>query len=158
MRAYPGPNDTVDVYVEPTVAISVVSSDTICDNDFTDVDVTSGSTATTGIKYSIEPIPDNPAQVSGYEDDTLDLAAPISQQLNNLSPNAQRVRYAIIPYTTDAAGAVKCAGTPDTVDVYVEPTVTISVVSSDTICDDETTDIDVTSGMTVTTGERKSVE
>ena len=61
--------------------------------------------------------------------------------------------YTITPWTIDENGNNKCAGTPINVDVWVEPTVTISA-TDDTICNGETTDIPVTSSNTTTNGIR----
>ena len=63
------------------------------------------------------------------------------------------VTYTITPWTVDEKGNNACSGTPVSIDVWVEPTVTLSV-TGDTICDGGTTDIPVTSSNNTTNGIR----
>ena len=144
-----GPADTVVIWVEPTVQLEAVD-DTICNDTETNIMVTSPNTTTNGIRYTWTVFQD--PDISGASPSSGDgqtIGSAIIQQLSNSGPDAQRAIYTITPWTVDANGDNKCSGTPITVNIWVEPTVTISAVN-DTICDTGTTNIDISSSNTVT--------
>jgi gliding motility-associated-like protein len=144
-----GTADTVVIWVEPTVQLEA-ADDTLCNGDETNILVTSPNTATNGIRYTWTVVQD--PDISGASPSTgngQSIGSAIVQQLSNSGPDAQRAIYTITPWTVDANGDNKCSGTPITIDIWVEPTVTISAVN-DTICDSGTTNIHLSSSNTVT--------
>ncbi|NOQ28268.1 MAG: T9SS type B sorting domain-containing protein [Bacteroidales bacterium] len=146
-----GLNDTVVIWVEPTVIITA-ANDTICDNTPTAIAVTSDNITTNGMRYTWTVTPN--ANISGAADsDPIGqlMGTSIVQILDNTSPVAQMVRYAITPWTIDANGNNKCTGTLINVDIWIEPTVVIAA-ANDTICDNTPTALAVTSTNTTTNG------
>ena len=141
---------TVDVWVEPTPTVYFVpASDTICDNDITDIELRSNNHPTHPIQFdytltydsdSIAVTNINPSRTGLLNTET------INEQLDNLGTNAQLVQFNVTPYTVDDAGVARCFGNVFTVDVWVEPTPTVYFVpASDTICDNDITDIELRS-------------
>jgi hypothetical protein len=144
---------SVDVWVEPTITIAV-TGDTICDGGTTDLPVTSGNTTTNGIRYTWTVVDNaNVTGEIGSAGNGQNIGTSIQQTLTNNSTAAQRVTYTITPWAVNENGQNNCSGTPVSVDVWVEPTITIAV-TGDTICDGGTTDLPVTSGNTTTNGIR----
>ena len=145
-----GTSIDVDVWVEPTVTISA-PNDTICNGTPTNIVVSSSNVTTNGIKYTWTVIA--PGSVSGASANLSGQAIgnPIVQTLANSSANTQEVIYHIIPYTLNGSGSLNCTGTSIDVDVWVEPTVTISA-PNDTICNGTSTDILVSSSNVTTNG------
>lgn len=148
-----GTNDTVVIWVEPTVEISSVN-DTICNGDATNIVLSTDNITTNGIYYTWTARATDP-DVSGYSDNPIgqDISVPLVQTLTNTGLDSAIVHYTITPWTLDANGDLKCDGVPITIDIWVEPTVEI-VVSNDTICDGTETNILVTSPNTTTNGIR----
>jgi gliding motility-associated-like protein len=144
---------TVDIWVEPTVNITAVN-DTICDGESTSITVGSDNVTTNGIRYTWS-VTDNPA-ITGELPSTGQgqlIGTAIVQALVNTSPDKQLVQYTITPWTIDHNNNNRCPGVPITVDIWVEPTVTITAVN-DTICDGESTNITVSSDNVTTNGIR----
>ena len=137
-NACPGTPINVDVWVEPTVMISA-TADTICNGGTTDIPVTSTNTTTNGIRYTWT-VADNPDVTgeTGSVGNGQNIGTALAQTLANNSTDAQRVTYTITPWTVNEHGSNACPGTPINVDVWVEPTITISA-TGDTICNGGTT-------------------
>jgi len=146
-----GTADTVVVWVEPNVVIKA-TSDTICNTDFTDIDITSENVTTNGIHYTWTATATDP-QVSGFTTNSVgqDTSVNLTEQLVNTGLDSAIVHYTITPWTLDASGNLKCSGTPINIDIWVEPRVNISAVN-DTLCNGKTTDIDVLTSYTTTNG------
>lgn len=150
-----GTADTVVIWVEPTVEINAVD-DTICNGDATNIMVTSPNTTTNGIRYTWT-VADN-LDITGESSSTgngQDIGTAIVQNLTNTSLTKQLVQYVITPWTVNASDNNECtdAGEIITIDIWVEPTVSITA-AHDTICDGDDTDIMVTSPNTTTNGIR----
>ncbi|NJK86934.1 MAG: hypothetical protein HC906_14090, partial [Bacteroidales bacterium] len=135
----PGTPITVDIWVEPTVTITA-PNDTICDNGITNILPVSSNTVTGSIRYTWT-VTSNPniTGETGSSGNGNALGTSIIQSLDNTSSIKQLVRYTITPWTVNN-GNNQCSGTPITVDIWVEPTVTITA-PNDTICDGGTTNI-----------------
>ncbi|PLX20722.1 MAG: hypothetical protein C0597_03940 [Marinilabiliales bacterium] len=148
-----GTADTVIIWVEPTVIISAVS-DTICNRDFTNIDIRSENVTTNGIHYTWTATATD-LDVSGFTNNAVgqDTLLNITDQLVNVGVDSAIVHYTITPWTLDASGNLKCSGTPTNIDIWVEPTVEINALN-DTICDVTSTNITVTSPNTTTNGIR----
>jgi gliding motility-associated-like protein len=148
-----GTADTVVIWVEPTVEINAVN-DTICDGTSTNIVVTSPNTTTKGIYYTWTATATD-TDVSGYSnnDTGQDISSNIVQILDNTGLDSAIVHYIITPWTINASGQLACEGTSINIDIWVEPTVVISVLN-DTICDNTSTNIAVTSPNTTTNGIR----
>ncbi len=146
-----GTADTVVIWVEPTVIIDA-TSDTICNGDFTDLDITSENVTTNGIHYTWTSSATDP-DVSGYTDNIVgqDTLINLNDQLVNVGVDSAIVRYTITPWTLDASGNLKCSGIPINIDVWVEPTVNINSVN-DTLCNGDATNIVINSSYTTTNG------
>jgi gliding motility-associated-like protein len=142
----------VEIWVEPTIVITA-NNDTICNEGTTNISLNTSNTSTNGIVYTYTSMADNPADIIGNGSDAsgIDIATPINETLNNLSPDSQRVVYTITPYTLDASGNMTCMDTSINVDIWVEPTVTITA-ENDTICHATSTNINVLSSNTTTKG------
>src|SRR5208283_4180597 len=139
----------VNIWVEPTVTISAVN-DTICNGASTNILVSSSNIPTNGIKYTWTV---TPGSVNGATANPTGQAigTSIVQSLTNNSPNKQLVTYHIIPWTLNGSGSLNCQGTELDVNIWVEPTVTISAVN-DTICNGASTNILVSSSNIPTNG------
>jgi hypothetical protein len=141
--------DTLKIWVEPTPVITADPvSDTICDEGILQIDISSNQLTTRKVMYTYTSAPDNPGSVTGNTSHStgVELNTLIIDTLDNNTGNAQRIVYTITPHTLNASGELDCAGTPITVDVWVEPTPVItSDYSSDTICNAEIAVIDISS-------------
>ncbi len=152
-NACPGTPISVDVWVEPTVLIAA-TGDTICDGGTTDIPVTSTNTTTAGIRYTWTVTSNgNITGASASAGNGNDISVPLAQALDNTSSDKQMVTYTLTPFTVDENGNNACAGTPISVDVWVEPTVIVTA-SGDTLCNGGTTNVQVTSTNTTTNGIR----
>ncbi len=144
----PGIPDTVDVWVEPTPKVTAIPQlDTICDGDETKVIFSTPTKPTRWVEFEIEPQPEYPDSLSGYDyEHNFTLSDTLKQILSNQSDTAQLIRYIITPYTIDASGEQKCKGINDTVSIWVEPTPKVVVVPViDTLCNDDHTGIALSS-------------
>ena len=141
-----GVNDTVYVWVEPTVEISA-AGDTICNIGTTDIALSSQQVPTRAVYYTYTSTPENAGAVTGNGFELLGqpITTNITETLTNGTNDAQRVIYSIVPYVLRADGSLGCPGDTIKVDIWVEPTVEVNA-AGDTICDMGFTDIDVNSG------------
>lgn len=148
-----GTADTVVIWVEPTVTITALD-DTICNGDFTAIDVRSPNITTNGIHFTWTSSATDP-DVTGFTNNATgqDTLLNITDQLVNIGLDSAIVHYTITPWALDASGNLKCSGTPINIDIWVEPTVSISAVN-DTLCDGDNTNIVVSSTNTTTNGIR----
>ena len=145
-----GESDTSYIWVEPTPKVVLVpQSDTLCDGEATDIEITSVSRPTHPIKFRYHYTPEYPDSVSvTINGDTtgLDRGYRIQDNIDNLSDTAQLVRFVVTPYTIDNNNNEHCTGESDTSYIWVEPTPKVVLVpQSDTLCDGEATDIEITS-------------
>ena len=146
-----GTADTVVIWVEPTVIINALD-DTLCNGDYTAIDIRSENVTTNGIRYTWTSSATD-GDVSGYTNNVVgqDTLINITDQLINVGLDSAIVHYTITPWTLDASENLKCSGTPINIDVWVEPTVNINAVN-DTLCNGDATNIDVITGYTTTNG------
>ncbi|MBN1789809.1 MAG: gliding motility-associated C-terminal domain-containing protein, partial [Bacteroidales bacterium] len=74
------------------------------------------------------------------------IGTSIQQTLNNNTDVAQRVTYTITPWPVNEHNTNNCPGTPVSVEVWIEPTVTVDgTPDSDTLCSGELVSIDLNS-------------
>ena len=142
---------TVDVWVDPVVAVTATGA-TICSGATTNIDVNTTFSSTNGIKYNWTV--SAPAGVGGTSDGPAGGAAMnanITQTLTNTNSSSQKVTYTITGYTLTGGGVLNCAGTPITVDVWVDPVVGVTATGA-TICSGSSTNIDVNTTFTATNG------
>jgi hypothetical protein len=145
-----GTPSTIDIWVEPTARLTLLpSQDTICDGETTSIRILSPTESTLPVRFNYQVVVDDSDSLqvvtSGIGTGLLrnDL---IEETFNNLSDRAQRAVITITPYTVTPSGAIRCTGTPSTIDIWVEPTARLTLLpSQDTICDGETTSIRILS-------------
>jgi hypothetical protein len=145
-----GDSITAIIWVEPTPrVVATPAQDTICDDEVTDILLTSATKATLPVQFDYYVQPEFPDSVNitpiGSRTGLL-RGESIQEQLDNLSDTAQRVLFTITPYTVTPGGFVRCVGDTIVSTVWIEPTPrVVATPSQDTICDDEVTDILLTS-------------
>lgn len=128
-----GPSSDVKVIVEPRAVLSA-SDTTICNNTSTNLNVNTLFSASNSLRYSwTVAAPDSVLNAEDGPVTGLSFSENINQTLRNISHSAQTLTYTITPYTTNAAGELRCAGEALDVDVTIEPTVSITVQDK-TIC------------------------
>lgn len=146
---------TIDVWVEPTIEINALN-DTICDITSTNITVTSPNTTTNGIRFTWT-VTDNP-DVTGETNSTgngQNIGSAITQTLTNTSYIKQLVQYTITPWSVNATNDNECTDAAEaiTVDIWVEPTPRVfTTILKDTICNDERTNITLTTPNVMTVG------
>ncbi|MCG8700367.1 MAG: SprB repeat-containing protein, partial [Bacteroidales bacterium] len=153
-----GAPDTTSVWVEPTPLMDAIpESDTICNDGFTNISLSSASTATRDIRFRYSTIIPTNVTVTSGATSNLTQGFVITDSIHNNTNDAQLVQFIITAYTREAdSDNEKCAGLSDTVDVWVEPTPRLSVSVSDTIyCDSNTVNITVTDITGSTRGIKK---
>ncbi|HAF27849.1 MAG TPA: hypothetical protein DCG75_02275 [Bacteroidales bacterium] len=134
---------TLTVNPRPEV-LATPQQDTLCNGETTHIVLTSTEAGTT---YLIEIL--NPSNTILGDDMTLD-GDTIKDLLTNPTLYADSVVYRIIPY---GPFSTQCEGPADTVVIWVEPTVIITAVD-DTICDNTSTSIAISSENITTNGMR----
>ncbi len=144
-----GRDTTAVLWVEPTPKVTGKPfGDTICNNNLTDIELTSVSYTKRKLRFKYKAVPEHPADVRiTYNGDTADLQKGdfILDSLENKSDTAQRVRFIIEPYVVHPV-KYRCFGIPDTVEIWVEPTPKIDAEPElDTICSGEATNISLSS-------------
>ncbi|MBN1949728.1 MAG: HYR domain-containing protein [Bacteroidales bacterium] len=145
-----GDSDTVRVWVEPKTWVDATpESDTLCDGEQISITLSSASSPVFPVEFrwrawaedadSVETLPVD--WIYGLSaDDT------IKYLFDNVSNSAQRVFFEVVSYTTDGTGIEKCAGSGDTVEVWVEPTTWVDArPETDTLCSGELTNISLNS-------------
>ena len=144
----------VTIWVEPTLAITA-EPDTLCNEDFTNIDPQSVNNTTRGMRYTWtvnDPsgfiTGEAPSVGNGYP-----LSRNIIQQLSNSDTDAHEVIYTLTPHSIRGDSTLRCAGTPIDVTIWVEPALTITA-EADTLCNEGFTDIDPQSVNTTTRGMR----
>lgn len=155
-----GHADTAVVYVNPTPrVVMTVVEDTICDSGTSTITVTSPTVLTSGAvmyNYTIESVSGNTGDVTGQQAYVAENLGSIQQTLNNHTDRYQVVTYRVHPYTAGSGSGVNCdfGNVRDTIfSIYVNPTPRIEItVVEDTICDDQTSTISVTSPTILTSG------
>jgi gliding motility-associated-like protein len=144
---------TVVVTINPTPkVVATPEEETICNDGTTDIELTTPTTVTTGVvTFDYTAVASHPA-VTGFTDEATGLlnGARIEDTINNDTDQPQTVTYTIIPRTLGTG----CAdGQPITVVVTINPTPkVVATPEEETICNDGTTDIELTTPTTVTTG------
>ncbi|MGM0529629.1 MAG: gliding motility-associated C-terminal domain-containing protein, partial [Bacteroidota bacterium] len=145
-----GPQRTIDIWVEPTPRLSLLpAQDTICDLETTYIEILSPSQPTHPVRFEYTIAIDNTDSLTvtttGSGSDFL-TGEHIQETFDNLSDRAQRAVITVTPYTITSSGATRCTGIPRTIDIWVEPTPRLSLLpAQDTICDLETTQIEILS-------------
>ena len=134
-----GVPDTIIVWVEPTLAITA-EPDTLCNEDFTNIDPQSVNNTTRGMRYTWtvnDPsgfiTGEAPSVGNGYP-----LSRNIIQQLSNSDTDAHEVIYTLTPHSIRGDSTLRCAGTPIDVTIWVEPALTITA-EADTLCNEDFT-------------------
>ena len=145
-----GTSKSVSVWVEPLPQIALSNhTDTVCSLDTVKVNVTSTSTPTHPVRFAYEVLPDDPQKISHevIGDSTgLTNGAEITVSLENQSDTVQRVVLWVESYTVDGVGNRHCEGGVDSTEVWVEPVPQVTLVPQhDTLCDGDTTSIQITS-------------
>ena len=153
--------DTVfRIYVNPTPRIEVVvNNDTICDGGTSTIGVTSPVGLTAGavlFDYMIEDTSGPVTDISGQTTGIGESLGNILQTLDNHTNQVQWVEYRLHPYAVNTGSGVDCdyGASLDTIfRIYVNPSPAITVtVNEDTICDEGTSTISVTSPAGLTAG------
>ncbi|RLD61640.1 MAG: hypothetical protein DRJ05_02150, partial [Bacteroidetes bacterium] len=137
-----GTPESFTITVNPTPTVSSASTKTICDNAFVDYIITS---ATTGATFewtaSMTSTPTG-GTITGIT--ASGTGVIINDQLDNTGTSPGKVTYTITPTGPDTT---YCPGTPFDFVVTVQPTPDV-IASGETICDEGTTDIDLTTNIT----------
>jgi gliding motility-associated-like protein len=141
---------TIDIWVEPTARLTLVPpQDTICDGETTNIEILSPTQPTLPVRFNYAVVVDTPDSlqvVTSGVGTGLVTGNFIQETFNNLSDRAQRAVITVTPYTVTSTGITRCLGTPRTIDIWVEPTARLTLVPpQDTICDGETTNIEILS-------------
>jgi gliding motility-associated-like protein len=155
-----GHADTAVVYVNPTPRVEiVVVEDTICDGTTSTITVTSPTVLTSGsVKYdfTIEDVSGVIGDVSGQDEVLFQDPNVIEQTLTNHTDHYHYVEYRIHPYSVGSGRGVNCdfGNIRDSVfRIYVNPTPRVVVtVDQDTICDEQTSRISISSPTVLTSG------
>lgn len=147
---------TIDIWLEPTIQITALN-DTLCDGDATNITVTSPNTTTNGIRYTWT-VTDNP-NITGESNSSgngQNIGTAIIQNLINTSFNKQLVQYRITPWSINASNNNECTDAAEeiTIDIWIDPTPRVfTSVLKDTICNDERTNITLTTPNIMTLGQ-----
>ncbi len=140
------------IYIEPLPKVILVpQTDTLCNNETTNISISSITEPEFPVrfKYVVEAdYPDSVNVINGIQTGLLETDL-ITDLIQNLSSEAQRVLFIVTPYSVDGTNSERCTGINDTTIVWVEPTPVITA-PADTICDLGTTDIDISSNQTPT--------
>ncbi len=140
------------IYIEPLPKVILVpQTDTLCNNETTNISISSITEPEFPVrfKYVVEAdYPDSVNVINGIQTGLLETDL-ITDLIQNLSSEAQRVLFIVTPYSADGFGIERCSGINDTTIIWVEPTPVISA-PADTICDLGTTNIDISSNQTPT--------
>ena len=122
---------TVQYSLVPSPTVTVTDT-IICNDSFTDI-VLDNSFQNMSFTWTVS----GDAEITGYSEDTQVLPFTIADSLHNSSDEVKSITYTITPY---AYGL--CQQADLSVTIWVEPTPTVYFVpASDTICDDDVTDI-----------------
>jgi gliding motility-associated-like protein len=152
-EACPGTKDSIEVWVEPTLAITAIN-DTLCSEAITNIAVQTNNVATRGIRYTWTVADLSGGTITGYSDSLgigYPIDKPIEQQLTNTGTDSASVIYTLTPHTIWADSSLHCAGASIDVRVWVNPFPQIEVTASDTaICDSATVNFAIDS--VITTG------
>ena len=136
----PGVPDTAHIWVEPTArVVPVPKYDTICNEDFVSITLTSPTVPTRQVRFRYTHIPVPGVTVAPGAGLDLSPGYTITDQIFNTTDAAQLVQFIITPYTRNAGNDLeKCTGTNDTAFIWVEPTSRVTLTpASDTVCDGE---------------------
>jgi gliding motility-associated-like protein len=133
---------TLYFWVEPGIKVALSASDTtLCSSQSTDIQITSKSITSQGLRFNYHYAPVNPADIDIHyfaADDTLarEKGYWIRDTLINLSKQAQLVNLIATPYTIGVGPVdLQCPGTNDTTTIWVEPDIAYtSHFIRDTIC------------------------
>lgn len=135
-------NSQATLTVNPRPVVTATpQQDTICNGEETYIELSSTEPNTI---YALEVLYNGSLLGTG----TSLVGDTIKQTLINPTLYADSVVYRIVPY---GPFSTQCEGTADTVVIWVEPTVQITAVN-DTICNGETTNINISSNNITTNG------
>ncbi len=149
----PGVIDTAFIWVEPTVKVNLTPKfDTICDGESVAITLTSPSIPTRPVRFRYTHIPVPGVIVTPGADTDLAPGFIIEDQIINTTDAAQLIQFVVTPYTRHATDDLeKCSGLSDTASIWVEPTTRVFLDPvNDTICNEETVSIRITSPSTPT--------
>ncbi|WP_255076195.1 PKD-like domain-containing protein, partial [Lacihabitans sp. CCS-44] len=119
---------TFAITVQPTMVIANPGPETICSGASFSRTPTSNIVGTTYTWTAAIQTAPTSGTITGFSDNAVASAAPISQTLTNSGTTNGIVRYTVTPVT---AG---CTGTPFTIDITVQPTIVITNPGPQTIC------------------------
>ncbi|HNY52211.1 MAG TPA: gliding motility-associated C-terminal domain-containing protein, partial [Bacteroidales bacterium] len=146
-----GKQTTMEVWVEPVLTMYFIPvQDTICDNDVTQIEMRSITNPTLPVQFAYSvytAFPDSVNIINMQDGRTGYLSGgKIMERIDNLSNQAQRLTYTVVPYTVTQSGTVRCTGSAYDIDIWVEPTPTVYLVTEDNIiCDSTITNTEIRS-------------
>ena len=146
-----GIKTTMEVWVEPVPTMYFIPvQDTICDNDVTQIEMRSISNPTLPVQFAYSvytAFPDSVNIINTQDGRTGYLSGgKIMERIDNLSNRAQKLTYTVVPYTVTQSGTVRCTGSAYDIDIWVEPTPTVYLVTEDNIiCDSTITNTEIRS-------------
>jgi gliding motility-associated-like protein len=140
------------IWIEPSPKVfsSIEGTETICNNNKTNIILTTNSIA----KYGIEFTYTSTASIPGIGNGSGSITPnnKIDELLSNLTDVPQTVTYEIIPWILDAFGNKKCSGTSIDIVVTVEPTPKVTIITTTPIvCQGGNLNISIGSPTTSTT-------
>ncbi len=146
----------VTVEPEPTVTATPVAQ-TICDDETTAVTLNTVTVPTAGaVTFNyMAAATGAPGDVTGFTASAMGLVdgAVIADMISNNTDIVQTVTYTITPAATAAKGGAGCTGPSIMVDITVEPAPTVvATPATETICDDERTNVTLTTPTMPTLG------
>jgi gliding motility-associated-like protein len=130
------------IWVEPLSTVTATpNEDTICSGGTVDFTLLSITEPTRPVLFRYITLAEPGVAITPASGTGLINGTRLTNSIANNLPDVQRVKFVITPYIREASGEVeKCSGISDTVDVWVEPTVTVTG-NHDTICNGASTNI-----------------
>ena len=140
-----GTNFTFDVTVRPTIVITNPGPQTVCSGTAFSRTPTSNIAGTTYTWTAAITTTPTSGTITGFSNNAVASAAPITQTLTNSGTTSGVVTYTITPVANG------CNGTPFTFDITVQPTIVITNPGPQTICSGASFSRTPTSNITGTT-------
>ncbi|MCP9746748.1 hypothetical protein EGI24_08580, partial [Lacihabitans sp. CS3-21] len=119
---------TIAITVQPTIVITNPGPQTICSGTSFSRTPTSNVTPTTYTWTAAITTAPTSGTITGFSDNAIASAAPISQSLTNSGTTSGIVTYTVTPVANG------CNGTPFTFAITVQPTIVITNPGPQTIC------------------------
>ncbi|HLO45553.1 MAG TPA: PKD-like domain-containing protein, partial [Leadbetterella sp.] len=123
-----GANFTFDVTVRPTIVITNPGNQTICSGTAFSRTPTSNIAGTTYTWTAAITSAPTSGTITGFTNNTIASAAPITQTLTNTGTTSGVVTYTVTPVANG------CNGTPFTFEITVQPAIIITNPGPQTIC------------------------